>query len=69
MKDWKECPKCFGTGLVGGFAVRCSETRPAPPTGWRDEDGNLVVPAEIIRELLTNHEWGLGLDDEKVASE
>jgi len=23
MKDWKECPDCWGTGLVGGFQRAC----------------------------------------------
>lgn len=25
MKDWKGCPKCWGTGLVGGFSRPCEE--------------------------------------------
>ena len=27
MKDWKECPDCWGTGLIGGFMRPC-ETAP-----------------------------------------
>ena len=23
MKGWKECPDCWGTGLVGGFQAPC----------------------------------------------
>ena len=39
MKGWTGCPKCYGTGLVGGFHVPCDA---------RDEG-----PTEIIRGLLS----------------
>lgn len=48
MKHWKDCPRCWGTGLVGGFTRPCNE-------GGQD-------PGVMLEVLVTNPEWGLGLE-------
>jgi hypothetical protein len=47
MKDWKDCPDCWGTGFVGGFQAPCDKEENGTWTWVQGLDPSPVVTGTV----------------------